>query len=439
MEKTKLFFIFANTFIKNIKMLKKTLFILLIILENNFLIGQKNAIDSLLPEMVFVEGGTFKYGFTNFPEDLHQEVSSFQEVSLNDFSIGKYEVTQSLWQAIMGNNPSNFNDCPPCPIENISWTDANDFIAKLNTLSNKNFRLPTSAEWEYAAKGGNKTQNYRFSGGNYHDDLAWVMTKRTHPIGQKNPNELNVFDMTGNVQEWCHDNSWSSDYKKNLPIKNPQGPDTGQVKIVRGGMWMLPWDMGNVAISSGYKMQTKDEYTGFRLAMSGKVDYVALPANLSDKTDYPNPPQPTMEEINAKLAAEYEQNYEITIDTSVFNHQMMNKYTSDNYENAMIVVLSIEGLGGTFAEQKKKFKKKEKRENCTITEHKIKKFNGREVLIEKVLIDFDGEKSILHTYNICDESGIPVMVGGGCKPEDEAALSKIFEDAARSVKLKKIK
>ena len=141
-----------------------------------------------------------------------------------DFRINKYLVTQREWQAAMGNNPSFFHGCDDCPVEQVSWSDAQEFISKLNALTGKRYRLPTEAEWDYAAKGGSHSHGYDYGGGNDIDEVGWYSgnsENKTHPVGQKKANELGLFDITGNVWEWCQD--WSDN---NL-----------QYRVLRGGSW----------------------------------------------------------------------------------------------------------------------------------------------------------------------------------------------------------
>ncbi len=186
-------------------------------------------------EMVFVEGGTFQMGSNEGDTYKKPEHS----VTLSDFLIGKTEVTQKQWRVVMGNDPSRFSNCDNCPVEQVSWNDIQEFIKKLNQKTEKNYRLPTESEWEYAAKGGNKSKGYSYSGSNSIEDVAWYKDNsgsQTHPVRQKQPNELGLFDMTGNVWEWCSD--WDgSDYHQSSPSLNPKGASSGSYRVDRGGSW----------------------------------------------------------------------------------------------------------------------------------------------------------------------------------------------------------
>ena len=180
------------------------------------------------PEMVFVEGGTFTMGCVGdcWPDEL-----PLHEVTLNSFYIAKYELTQEKWEALMGENPSSF-PCTGYPLEGISWDNAHNYINKLNAATGKKYRLPTEAEWEYAARGGNKSVGYIYSGSNNIDSVTQMWGP--FPVGMKKPNELGIYDMTGNLWEWCSD--WYGHYSKE-PQMNPQGPDFGEYRIRRGGCW----------------------------------------------------------------------------------------------------------------------------------------------------------------------------------------------------------
>ena len=186
-------------------------------------------------EMVFVEGGTFQMG-SNEGETNQKPVHS---VTLSDFLIGKTEVTQKQWRNVTGKDPSMFKNCDNCPVESVSWNDVQDFITNLNRKTGKNYRLPTEAEWEYAARGGNKSKGYTYSGSNSLGDVAWDNSNsgiKTHPVGQKQPNELGLFDMSGNVWEWCSD-WYGSDYYQSSPSSNPKGASSGSDRVFRGGSY----------------------------------------------------------------------------------------------------------------------------------------------------------------------------------------------------------
>ena len=187
-------------------------------------------------EMVYVEGGTFKMGATSEQgSDACEDEEPAHNVTLNSYYIGKYEVTQGLWFAVMGSNPSEYKKGDNYPVDNVSWNDCKDFIEKLNNITGKKFRLPTEAEWEFAARGGNKSAGNKYSGSNNFDNVSWHegnSNKTTHPVGQKMANELGLFDMSGNVYEWCSDRY--GDYHNYLQI-NPKGVSSGLARVLRGG------------------------------------------------------------------------------------------------------------------------------------------------------------------------------------------------------------
>ena len=190
-------------------------------------------------EMVRVEGGTFRMGATAEQEDeAWDDEMPVHSVTLSSYYIGKTEVTQALWQAVMGSNPSRSRGAD-LPVENVSWDDCQEFIRKLNALTGQNFRLPTEAEWEFACRGGNNSRGYKYSGSNYIDNVAWYdgnSGDKTHPVATKLPNELGIYDMSGNVWEWCSD--WWGDYSSGAQT-NPKGPYDGSYRVQRGGGWNI--------------------------------------------------------------------------------------------------------------------------------------------------------------------------------------------------------
>ena len=225
--------------------------------------------------MVPVKGGTFMMGATPEQEEqANDNEKPAHEVTLSDYSIGQTEVTQELWQAVMGTNPSKFNDNVNKPVETISWEDCQTFIATLNNLTGQNFRLPTEAEWEFAARGGMKSQGYKYSGSDDLNAIAWYNYNAyavgssspdygTHAVSTKAANELGLYDMTGNLWEWCQD--WSGDYSAEDQI-NPTGPETGTNRIIRGGGWTNYPKLLRVAARSSNKPGFIGNFIGFRLA-----------------------------------------------------------------------------------------------------------------------------------------------------------------------------
>lgn len=187
--------------------------------------------------MIRVEGGTFTMGATREQgSDAFDDEKPTHDVTLSSYSIGETPVTQELWQAVMGGNPSRFEGVQR-PVEIVSWYDCQDFIGKLNELTGKAFRLPTEAEWEYAARGGKQSKGYKYSGSNNINEVAWYdanSSGQTHPVKEKMPNELGIYDMSGNVWEWCRD--WYGSYSSS-PQTNPKGPTSGSYLVFRGGGW----------------------------------------------------------------------------------------------------------------------------------------------------------------------------------------------------------
>ena len=187
--------------------------------------------------MVWVEGGTFHMGATSEQsENAWDDENPVHSVTLSGYYIGKTEVTQALWKTVMGSNPSSFKG-DNLPVECVSWDDCQEFIRKLSALTGQNFRLPTEAEWEFACRGGNNSRGYKYSGSNDIDSVAWYKDNsggNTHPVATKLSNELGIYDMSGNVWEWCSD--WYDKYSSGAQA-NPKGPESGSCRVFRGGGW----------------------------------------------------------------------------------------------------------------------------------------------------------------------------------------------------------
>ena len=214
-------------------------------------------------KMMVVEGGTFQMG----SESGDSNEMPVHQVTLSSFSIGETEVTQELWEAVMGSNPSDFKGAK-LPVEQVSWNDCQTFITKLNQLTGQTFRLPTEAEWEYAARGGNQSMGYTYAGSNTLDEVAWYWSSNsssmTHDVATKSPNELGLYDMSGNVWEWCQD--WYGSYSSSAQT-NPTGPSTGSRRVNRGGGWT--GNAGNCRVStrSNYSPTYTGIILGLRLAL----------------------------------------------------------------------------------------------------------------------------------------------------------------------------
>ena len=221
-------------------------------------------------KMVYVAGGTFMMGATAEQDGYERDETPAHRVTLSGYYIGQTEVTQELWYAVMGTNPSRFTRSSLNPVEEVSWDDCQEFIAKLNDLTGLEFRLPTEAEWEYAARGGNKSQGYKYAGSNTIDEVAWYdgnSGKGTHEVGTKAPNELGLYDMTGNVWEWCSD-WYGSNYYSSVPSTNPTGPTSGSARVVRGGSWLNNAQLCRVSYRSDDANPANHYSTvGFRLVL----------------------------------------------------------------------------------------------------------------------------------------------------------------------------
>jgi formylglycine-generating enzyme required for sulfatase activity len=186
--------------------------------------------------MMRVDGGTFSMGATSEQKEPWDDEKPVHQVTLSTYYIGETEVTQALWKAVMGSNPANFKG-DNRPVENVSWNDCQTFIKKLNSLTGENFRLPTEAEWEFAARGGSKSRGYQYSGSNNPSSVAWYddnSGSQTHDVKTKSPNELGIYDMSGNVWEWCQD--WYGKYSS-TSVTNPIGAASGSYRVCRGGSW----------------------------------------------------------------------------------------------------------------------------------------------------------------------------------------------------------
>jgi formylglycine-generating enzyme required for sulfatase activity len=211
-------------------------------------------------EMIKIEGGAFEHK------------GSAKGVS--DFSIGKYPVTQKQWKEVMGNNPSYFQGCDDCPVENVSWYDVQDFIAALNQQTGLQYRLPTETEWEYAARGGNQSVGGRYAGGNDLHEVAWFSANsggKTQPVGLKKPNVLGLHYMSGNVSEWCQDwyaEEYYTDFSVTGLVQDSKGPDNGTDRVVRGGSWACNPQYCRVADRNWDYPDRRYDDVGFRLAHS---------------------------------------------------------------------------------------------------------------------------------------------------------------------------
>lgn len=232
------------------------------------------SIDRLMKEMVWVEGGTFTMGSDAEEAASHERPA--HEVTLSGFHIGKYEVSQALFEELMGWNLSYF-PAPDHPVNNVSWWNIQLFLERLNKVTGKTFRLPTEAEWEYAARGGQKSKGYRFSGSNQIDEVAWYAgnaEKRPHPCGKKKPNELGLHDMTGNLWEYCHDEALSKPYPTTDRIDPVQGsltkPFSTRMKITRGGGYEYDEDESQVFRRDGATPNLRMPDIGFRLVLVGE-------------------------------------------------------------------------------------------------------------------------------------------------------------------------
>ena len=227
--------------------------------SENVFPGKVYTVNGVSFKMIAVKGGTFQMGSDDGYNAVHQ-------VTLSDYYIGETEVTQELWNAVMGSNPSYFTGNMQRPVEMVSWNDCQTFISKLNQLTGGRFLLPTEAQWEYAARGGNKSKGYTYSGSDAEDDVAWYWYNSggmTHPVKTKAPNELGIYDMSGNVWEWCSD--WYGDYSSAAQT-DPTGPATGYYRVGRGGSWDNDATYCRVAFRGNSTPTNRFSHLGLRLA-----------------------------------------------------------------------------------------------------------------------------------------------------------------------------
>lgn len=222
-------------------------------------------LDSIAGDMVWVTGGSFIMG-SDISEDDERPA---YEVVIDGFAMSRYPVTQRQWTVIMGHNPSDFPGCDQCPVDNVSWNDAQAFIETLNEITGKKYVLPTEAEWEYAAKGGRGgAGNLRYAGSNDIDSVGWYAGnsgRMPHPVGQKKPNELGLYDMSGNVWEWCHD-WYAKYYYEQNESNNPPGPSSGSGRVRRGGSWFTQSTSCKATTRNNVRQDYFDNIGGFRLA-----------------------------------------------------------------------------------------------------------------------------------------------------------------------------
>jgi len=215
------------------------------------------------PEMVFVQGGTFVMGATKEQgRNSEKNEKPIHKVTVSDFYIGKYPVTQKEWKAIMDSNPSPLED-DNLPVVSVSWNDVQEFIRRLNSATGKQYRLATEAEWEYAARGGNRTRGYKYSGSNNLNDVAWHSGSSGN-VGTKRPNELGIYDMSGSVWEWCND--WYGSYGSNTQT-DPKGPQTGSGRVLRGGSWNSPAVLCRVSYRTFREPSLSRSIWGFRVVL----------------------------------------------------------------------------------------------------------------------------------------------------------------------------
>jgi sulfatase modifying factor 1 len=218
--------------------------------------------------MKFIHGGVFEMGCTwEQGDDCWRQEIPPHLVDVEDFLLGETEVTQALWEAVMGERSSGSAFCADCPVHWVSWHEAQDFVRALNRLTGRAYRLPTEAEWEYAARGGVHSHHYRFAGSHEAEEVAWFgdFYGTVRPVARKFPNELGLYDMSGNVWEWCQDRF--GEYSKRR-ANNPRGPHKGEYRVIRGGSWYYSPQYCRVTYRANHRPTVKDVGIGFRLALT---------------------------------------------------------------------------------------------------------------------------------------------------------------------------
>ncbi len=218
-------------------------------------------------KMVSIPGGRFSMGCTREQGKCYDDENPVHEVQVNDFEMGQYEVTQEAWAAVMGANPSD-HKCAQCPVENVSWADVQRFLKRLNEQTGPQYRLPTEAEWEYAARGGQQSRGYQYAGSDTPGVVAWYRENsggKTHPVGQMEPNELGVYDMSGNVWEWVQDCGHGS-YKGAPSDGRAWESGACSDRVLRGGSWAVSPRYLRSAVRIRDTSGIRDNESGFRLA-----------------------------------------------------------------------------------------------------------------------------------------------------------------------------
>ena len=225
---------------------------------------------SFEPETVLVQGGSFQMGSNGDGENE----KLVHIVTLNSYYIGKYELTQKQWRDVMRSDPAKlaFSGCDDCPVERVSWEEVQIYLQQLNLKTGKHYRLPTEAEWEFAARGGNSSKNYTYSGSDSIVDVAWYEANssgKAHTVHGLQANELGIYDMTGNVWEWCSD--WfDENYYERSPAQNPKGADSGFYRVARGGGWGATSANCRVAFRYKFTPSLRNNRLGFRVALSSQ-------------------------------------------------------------------------------------------------------------------------------------------------------------------------